>query len=106
MAKSNEESQGQILERVRGELGMTKVEFCEKLGVSRPWYDRWVEDRDVDLATLVQWVVDFEGEPVGEMAIRLLYLHDYERFIPCTCQTMAGDVATCPKHTVRMAVTI
>lgn len=93
------ETQGEKLERVRDELSLSKVDFCALLGVSRPWYDKWLKGQSIDLESLCLWAADHTDEPVGKMAIELLMDNGFERFIPCNCETEIGDAGPCPKHT-------
>jgi transcriptional regulator with XRE-family HTH domain len=86
MAKTVKESQGQLLERVRDELGMSKVDFCEILGVSRPWYDKFLEGQQIDLKHLSFWAVDHAGESIGEMANELIRRTWGDAYLPIGSQ--------------------
>lgn len=89
----------QLLERVRGELELSKGDFAEALGVSRQWYDQILNDgKQVDLKTLSAVARDQAGSEIGGLAVELIVRWHGKENVPCVCQTELGDNGPCPKH--------
>jgi transcriptional regulator with XRE-family HTH domain len=73
-------TQQTILEEARGE--MSKVEFCQQLGISRPTYDKYLEGAYISLELLSYLAVDYADDWRGLMARELIIsLHGAE-FLP------------------------
>lgn len=79
MAKKKE-TQQQVIERFRGE--MSKVDFCEKLGISRPTLDKYLDGAYISLEWLTYLSVDFCDDWRGAMANELIVICHGEKFIP------------------------
>ncbi len=93
-------TQGQYLEVLRGEMGLSQQDFCEKIGVSRQWYSGQLKKKaDVlNVQSLSELASDHIGEWLGTMAVDLLILQGNGRFVPCVCETEFWDKGNCPKH--------
>lgn len=63
-------TQQTILEEARG--AMSKVEFCEQVGISRPTYDKYLEGRYISLQWLSYLAVDYADDWRGAMARELI----------------------------------
>lgn len=79
MAKKPE-TQQQILERYRGD--MSKVEFCERLSVSRPTMDKYLDGAYISLEWLTYLSVDFCDDWRGAMANELIVICHGENYVP------------------------
>lgn len=79
MAKKPE-TQQQIIERHRGE--MSKVEFCEKLGISRPTLDKYLDGAYISLEWLTYLSVDYADDWRGALANELIAVCHGEKYIP------------------------
>lgn len=90
MAKK--ETAAQMLERVRGELDMSKVAFTEALGITRQWYDQILNDgKDLDLKTLAWLAVDYAGEWRGDLANALIESLYGPQYVPVGSKTELMD---------------
>lgn len=79
MAKKKE-TQQQVIERFRGE--MSKVDFCEKLGISRPTLDKYLDGAYISLEWLTYLSVDFCDDWRGAMANELIVICHGEKYVP------------------------
>jgi DNA-binding XRE family transcriptional regulator len=83
MAKAKKETPAQMMERVRGELGVSKDEFSEMLQVSRQWYHEILNNRkEIPLKVLSFLAVDHQGESIGALACDLIVAWHGEPFLP------------------------
>lgn len=100
--------QGQRLEVIRGEMGLSQSDFCEQLGVSRQWYSGQLKKKlDIlGVQSLSELALDQSGTWVGKLAVDLMIEQGNARFIPCVCQTRIGDAGDCPKHGVAVQLDV
>lgn len=71
-----------ILETWRDRRGLTKSEFCEQVGISRPTLDKYLDGAYISLELLAYLAVDHADDWRGEMACELIEAVHGKQYVP------------------------
>lgn len=80
-------TQQEIFEKWRGAQDLSKIEFCEQVGISRPTFDKYLDGAYITLEWLAYLAVDYADDWRGSMACELIESIHGEQYVPVGTKT-------------------
>lgn len=75
-------TQQEIIEKWRDARSLTKSDFCEQVGISRPTLDKYLDGAYITLEWLAYLAVDYADDWRGAMACDLIEAVHGEQYVP------------------------